>query len=80
MSGTPEVSGYRKLDEIEIAMINDLKAREQELAGLLNGVGRNLPGNAGRSMALARTYLEIGFMFAIKAIARPTGGMGDPGA
>src|SRR6185295_13136514 len=71
------IAGYRDLTEAEIRTINAFKLIEQDLADLLGAV--EVEGTAAaRWLAMARTNLETGIMYAIKAIARPTGGLGNP--
>jgi len=74
------ISGYRDLSEDEIALMNRVKAKEAEMVDLLAEVedATRAAGDheAGRWASLARTHLETGFMFAVKAIARPDGGLG----
>lgn len=75
-----KIEGYRELDADEIDLINDIKEAEACAAELLAELEkRNIQtGDEGarRWAALARTHLETGFMFAIKAVARPTNGLG----
>lgn len=75
-----KISGYRDLTEHEISLINRVKAFEVEVAFLVNelDVLAQQSGDpaAGRWVSLARTHLETGFMFAVKAVARPDGGLG----
>lgn len=63
-----KIAGYRDLSEGEIADINRLKEMERTLSGLLdNSVHAPDP----RHLAIAKTHLETGFMYAIKSIAKP---------
>ena len=74
-----KISGYRDLSEDEISLMNRIKAKE-EMVDLLAEVedATRAAGDheAGRWASLARTHLETGFMFAVKAVARPDGGLG----
>lgn len=72
------IAGYRDLTPEEVDAMNGLKAKEAELGELLAALDLAVAGDpaAGRWAGLARTHLETGFMFAIKAIARPTNGLG----
>ncbi len=63
-----KISGYRDLSETEIEAINKIKELEVVLNNVLNGIQDS---ENGRHVAIARTHLETGFMFAIKAIAKP---------
>jgi hypothetical protein len=73
------IHGYRELDELEIVTINRLKQLEADLAGHLLTIERALvpvDPDTRRWLALARDYLETGFMHAVKAVARPEAGLG----
>ena len=78
------IKGYRDLSEDEIKLINVLKEMEAGVADALHAIEADArlksDMGAGRWAAIARTHLETGFMFAIKAVARPTNGLGrkDP--
>lgn len=63
-----KISGYRDLSEGEIATINRLKELERSIVELLD---TSLHAPDPRHLAIAKTHLETGFMFAIKSIAKP---------
>ena len=63
-----KISGYRDLTETEIGAMNDLKDMERRLLVKLDQLTDD---SNGRHIALAKTHLETGFMFAVKAIAKP---------
>lgn len=77
------ISGYRRLRDDDLAAVNALKALEQQvLAGLEqtktflespDGPNGELGPDADqrRALAIARTEIETGFMWAIRAVARP---------
>lgn len=71
MSGA--ISGYRQLTEEEISHINHLKALEKQVNEELAFL-RSAPDFNQRHVAIAATHLETGFMFMVKAVARPDGG------
>ena len=75
-----KIAGYRDLTEAEIESMNNLKEMEADLGKALFEVdvlcGLANDNEAKRWVALARTHLETGMMFAIKAVARPTNGLG----
>jgi len=75
---TDKIAGYRELPEHEIGLINRIKAWEAEVADLLKELDGQAAGDpaAGRWASLARTNLETGFMYAVKSVARPEGGLG----
>jgi hypothetical protein len=67
-----KISGYRELTEAEIAAMNALKAKGAELGAILDEV-KEMPGIDQRALAIARTELQTGLMWAVRAVARPQG-------
>lgn len=65
------ISGYRELNESEIAAMNDLKATAEDCRQRLEAVAA-IYGHDARALAIARTEMQTAFMWAIRAIARPT--------
>lgn len=72
MSGTQGVSGYRRLSEDEINLINECKALGNQIGEMVAKV-QNIPGVDQRCAALARTELQTGMMWLVRSIAQPTG-------
>lgn len=73
------IKGYRDLTPAEIQAINDVKELEtsvRDFAQSLEDAGP-WPPDSARRLALAKTHLEIGFMFLVKTIARPQGQIGS---
>lgn len=75
-----EIKTYRRLDDDQIAQINELKALEQAVADHLAKMQKHAPdGNEfhefGRHLSAARGHLRTGFMYAVRAVARPVGGL-----
>jgi hypothetical protein len=78
-----KVSGYRKLDEDELAMVNQIKAAGPAIQAMLDDVGSLIAARTKkypapdsedyRALALAKTNLQQGFMWLIRAAASPTG-------
>lgn len=66
------IKGYRDLTAVDIDLINRLKEKEAELLAFLNSTHDPHTHNP-RSLALARTNVQQGFMWAIRAVARPNG-------
>lgn len=66
----PPVTGYRVLTQGEVDAMNQLKATEREVLHDLE-IAALLPGVDQRCIALAKTNLQQGFMWAVRAIARP---------
>ena len=77
------VSGYRKLSDDELKLVNRLKARGRELADDLALVealiaSRNEQhgapdAEAYRALALGKTNIQQGYMWLIRAVAAPEG-------
>jgi hypothetical protein len=65
-----KISGYRDLPQAEIDAINEIKSYEQTVGELWRKVGE-LPDVDRRDLALAKTYLEDGFMRFVRAVAQP---------
>jgi hypothetical protein len=71
------ITGYRELEQDEIAVMNILKSKEQEVLAMLDGL--NTAGAYDkRWIAIARDYMELGFMAANRSVARPTPGHPEP--
>lgn len=73
-----KIAGFGELSEDQIATINTIKANEAKIKAMLDELlSDEPPMDSARWLAMARTHLEIGFMFAVKAVARPSGQMGS---
>lgn len=66
-----KIAGYRELTENEIAQINEIKQVGERLSVLIEGL-QAMPAVDQRWAALAKTHLQMGVMFAVRAIAKPT--------
>jgi hypothetical protein len=64
-----QIDGYRELTSTEISLINDAKNLERKLNDFTNEV-KSREGDP-RCLAIAKTEFEKGFMFLVKAIAKP---------
>ncbi len=65
------ITGYRELTEVEIAAMNDFKAAAERVGKLMEDA-HAIGGVDLRALAIAQTQLQTGFMWAVRAIARPT--------
>lgn len=80
------IKGYRDLSEDEIALMNEVKAHAEQTKALLNRLHElrismpvKLRGSAEdvqrdealRCLALAKTNLQTGFMWFVRAVALP---------
>lgn len=76
-----KISGYRDLTEDEIALMNEIKAHERELAALhvrVVEVARKRQhgdmaqyDDGARQAAIAKTQFEHAFMRLVRAVANP---------
>ena len=67
-----EITGYRELSKEEIKLMNEIKAASERIARLICDVNLRNPENDGRSLSLARTNLQQGFMWLTRSVAKPT--------
>ena len=77
------VSGYRKLDDAELALVNKWKALGPDLQELITETEQLVVKRAAafgasasehlRALALAKTNLQQGAMWGIRAVAAPNG-------
>ena len=65
-----KIAGYRELNQHEIDAMNRVKAKAEEI-GMLVGALADVPGIDKRALAIAKTELQTGFMWAVRAIAQP---------
>lgn len=69
-----KISGYRDLSQEEVDAMNRFKATERELLAQLAALKRLAPTQASEhSFGLAEDSLRVGFMWAIRGVARPNG-------
>jgi hypothetical protein len=66
-----KITGYRELTELEINAMNVIKGRGEQLSQMLDDLA-SLPDVDKRALAIARTELQAGMMWATRAVARPT--------
>lgn len=67
-----QVKGYSKLTKHQIMVMNVIKEKEQEILSILEGMKYNENYNQ-RSLALAISEIQSGFMWAVRSVARPNG-------
>lgn len=73
-----KITGYRELSEGEIDLMNEAKALGEQLGALVTRLeaaefaqtSDQVPDK--RSLALAKTNLQQGMMWLVRAIAKPT--------
>lgn len=66
-----KITGYRDLSQQEIDLMNGLKALGNQIGEMLDEMAQNATLDQ-RSVAIAKTNIQTGMMFAIRAVAQPT--------
>jgi hypothetical protein len=66
-----KITGYRELSEAEIGAMNRIKDLAAQVGHLMDELGQASSIDK-RAVAIARTELQTGFMWAVRAIAQPT--------
>lgn len=64
------IKGYRDLSQSEIDGMNSIKALEADAGDLFKQI-EQIDGVDKRSLALAKTKLQEGFMWFVRSIAKP---------
>ncbi len=65
-----KITGYRELTQIEIDLMNQAKELAKECGSLIAELEK-VDSIDKRSLALGKTNLQQGFMWAIRGIAKP---------
>jgi hypothetical protein len=75
MSGEPEISGYRQLNPDEVAIVNHIKALDEDLGRsfqtLRITIAGNVPNADWRWLAIAKTHFQEGFMALVRSVTKP---------
>lgn len=66
-----KITGYRELDEAEIALMNEIKAKGGELGELIDKLRAN-ENLDQRWVSVGATDLQTGLMALTRSVARPT--------
>ncbi len=73
-----KIQGFTEMTEGQILIINAIKANEAKIKEVIDGLQETCKHtDSERWLELARDNLETGFMYAVKAVARPKGQMGS---
>lgn len=68
-----KISGYRDLNEAEIAAMNEIKASAANLEALISSISNRPEVELDqRWAAIAQTDLQKGFMALVRAVAKPS--------
>ena len=65
-----KIAGYRELSQGEIDLMNEAKELAEKCGGLIKKL-ETVEGSDKRCLALGKTNLQQGFMWTIRAIAKP---------
>lgn len=65
-----QIKGYRDLSPEEIAAMNEIKALGEQIGALQARIA-SMPTVDGRAAAIAKTELQTGIMWLVRAVARP---------
>lgn len=71
MMQQPKITGYRQLNEEEAALMNEGKALAEACGQFIEKL-RATPGLDQRWVSIGATDMQMGFMAAMRGIARPT--------
>lgn len=66
-----KIKGYRDLSQDEIDLMNDAKAKAEDIGKLIDVLGEKSTIDK-RWLAISKTDLQKGFMALVRAIAQPT--------
>jgi len=64
------IKGYKVLSPEQVNLMNEVKSKANEVGELLDRL-RHDPEIQGRDLAIAKTNLQTGFMWAVRSIAKP---------
>lgn len=66
-----KIAGYRELDQAEIDLMNEIKAKGAELGELIDKLNAH-EGTDKRWVAIGRTDFQTGLMALTRSVAKPT--------
>ena len=67
-----KISGYRDLSQVEIDLMNRIKAHEAGFNGLIDEMRSSTMSIDQRQVSIAATDGERAYMRAVRAVAQPT--------
>lgn len=67
----PPVTGYRKLSQGEVDLMNEIKAKGDELGELVAQM-RGSGSLDQRAVSIGATEIQTGLMWLVRAVAKPT--------
>lgn len=70
MDEKPKIAGYRALNDEELALINEIKAKAEEVGALVDRLKRH-DLVTPRWISIGQTDLQTGFMALVRSVAKP---------
>lgn len=67
-----QIKGYRKLDEADIMMMNEIKEEGEKLSKLIDSLRTSHRADQ-RWVSIGQTDLQKGLMALVRAVAKPDG-------
>lgn len=67
-----KITGYRTLPPETVALVNAIKQQGNELGAMFDRLAK-YPEVDQRWLAIAKTDLQKGFMFLVRAVTKPSG-------
>lgn len=67
----PPVTGYRKLTQAEVDLMNEIKDLGDKLGGMV-AVLRTINSLDQRCVSIGATEIQTGLMWLVRAVAQPT--------
>lgn len=71
-----QVAGYRDFDQSTVDQINSIKEAEKDIGALWQQIAQ-IPGIDKRALSHAKTQLQDGFSWFVRAVAKPADPFGD---
>ena len=68
----PKITGYRQLDEQEVASMKEVKALGEEIGNIVAGLRSRPDRFDQRWVSIGATDLQTGLMALVRSIAQPT--------
>lgn len=70
MDEKPKITGYPQLNDEELALINEIKAKAEEVGALVDRLKRH-DLVTPRWISIGQTDLQTGFMALVRSVAKP---------
>lgn len=71
-----KIKGYRELNAEEIALMNEIKQKAEEVGDLIGKLNAQ-PGLDQRAIAIGKTEAQTAFMWLVRSVAQPSTSDGE---